>query len=245
MDLHLKNKRVLVQGSSSGLGFAIAKAYAEEGALVAICSRDKKRIREAALQIPRSIPFLCDLSETGSALFLVEEVSKKLGGIDILITNNGGPPKGAFSDLSMEKWQEGFQSLWISAIESIKASLPFMKEQKWGRILLSTSTAAKEPIPSLTVSNALRSGLLGLMKTISQEVAPFGITVNALLPGYTKTERLEELGISDEILAASIPAKRLGKPEEFAALATFLGSEQASYITGQAIACDGGLIRGL
>jgi len=245
MDLHLKNKRVLVQGSSSGLGFAIAKAYAEEGALVAICSRDHERIHKAASQITRSVPFVCDLNVPGSGLFLVEEVAKKLGGIDIVITNNGGPPKGTFADLSMEKWEEGFQSLWISAIETIRASLPFMKEEKWGRILLCTSTAAKEPIPSLTVSSALRSGLLGLMKTLSQEVAPFGITVNALLPGYTKTERLQELGISDETLSASIPAKRLGSPEEFAALVTFLGSKQAGYITGQAIACDGGLIRGL
>jgi len=245
MDLGLKGKRVLVQGASSGLGFAIAKAFSAEGAIVAICSRNEARIRTAAAKIPGAIPFAFDLTEKGSGTKLVKEVIKKLGGIDILVTNTGGPPKGLFSTLSIEDWQEGFEQLYLSVVESVLAVLPGMKSQKWGRILFSTSTAAKEPIAGLTVSNSLRPGLLGLMKSITLEVAAEGITVNAMLPGYTKTERLEELGVSEESLIRDVPARRLGTAEEYAALALFLGSMQAGYITGQSIAGDGGLIRGL
>ena len=245
MDLGLKGKRVLVQGSSSGLGFAIAKAYAAEGAIVAICSRNEARIQAAAKQIPGAIPFAFDLSQKGSGEKLIQEVVKKLGGIDILVTNTGGPPKGPFSTLSLDDWQTGYEQLYLSVVESILAALPFMRDQKWGRILMSTSTAAKEPIAKLTISNSLRPGLLGLMKSLTLEVAADGITVNALMPGYTKTERLDELGVSESSLVKDIPAGRLGTAEEYAALATFLGSSHAGYITGQAIAGDGGLIRGL
>lgn len=244
MDLGLKKKRVLVQGSSSGLGFAIAKAFAEEGALVAICSRDLQKIQAASQQIPSSIPFVCDLDQQGAAEKLVSNVIEQLGGIDILVINTGGPSKGSFLDLSNSDWDKGFEKLYLSAIESMRAALPSMKAQKWGRILLSTSTAAKEPIKDLTISNALRAGLLGLMKTVSNEVASFGITVNALLPGFTKTERLAELKVPEAELIRQVPANRLGLPEEYAALALFLAAPQAAYITGQAIACDGGLIRG-
>ena len=245
MDLVLKNKKVLVQGSSSGLGFAVAKAYAEEGALVAICSRNRQRIITASKEIPGSVPFVCDLDQRGAPGKLIRDVIQQFGGIDILITNTGGTEPGLFSELTLDQWQKAFERLYLSAIESIKAVLPFMRSQRWGRIILSTSTAAKEPVPNLTLSTALRSGLLGLMKTLSQEVAAEHITVNALLPGYTRTERLQELGLSETELIKLIPARRLGRPAEYGALATFLGSEQAGYITGQAIACDGGLIRGL
>jgi 3-oxoacyl-[acyl-carrier protein] reductase len=245
VDLGLKGKRVLVQGASSGLGFAIANAFALEGTIVAISSRDEARIQLAASKIPGAIPFACDLTQIGSGTKLVSDVIKKLGGVDILVTNTGGPPKRSFSALSLEDWQKGFEQLYLSAVESMKEVLPIMKEQKWGRILLSTSTAAKEPIAGLTISNSLRPGLLGLMKSVSLEVARDGITVNALLPGYTKTERLAELGITEEALVRDIPAGRLGTSEEYAALAVFLGSCKAGYITGQAIAGDGGLIRGL
>ncbi|MBS0616075.1 MAG: SDR family oxidoreductase [Verrucomicrobia bacterium] len=245
MELKLKNKRVLIQGSSSGLGLACAISFAIEGARVALCGRDEKRLKEAQKQVQGSIYIICDLDQPGAGAQLVKDATKTLGGIDILMTNTGGPPKGDFLDLKREDWVKGFDRLWLSAVESIHAALPFMKSQKWGRILLSTSSAAKEPIAHLTVSNSLRAGLLGLMKTLSQEVAKEGITVNALLPGYTRTERLAELGVAESEIVKNIPAGRLADPQEYAALAAFLGSELAGYITGQAIACDGGLIRGL
>jgi len=243
MDLGLNHKRVLVQGASAGLGFAMAEAFAKEGAEVAICSRNKERVEAAAKKIPRAVPFVCDLDVKGNGKKLIAEVVHRLGGLDVLITNTGGPPKGLFLNLSLKDWEIGFEKLYLSVVESVQAALPHMQSQKWGRILFSTSTAAKEPIPGLTVSNAIRSGLLGLMKTISQEVAKEGITVNALMPGYTKTERLAELQVAEETLLQEVPAKRLGLPEEYAALAVFLASQPAGYITGQAIACDGGLIR--
>ena len=133
----------------------------------------------------------------------------------------------------------------MSAIQAIQAALPHMQKQKWGRIILSTSSSSRQPIPELTISNAYRPGLLGVMKTVAMEVASDGITVNAIMPGSIHTRRMEELKVPMEELAEQVPAKRLGTPEEFAALATFLASEPATYITGQAIACDGGLIKGI
>jgi 3-oxoacyl-[acyl-carrier protein] reductase len=245
MDLGLKNKRVVVQGASSGIGFAIAKAFAKEGARVAICSSNPEKIKSAAAEIPGAIAFALDLDIPGHGRQLVQQAVFALGGIDILITNTGGPPKGDFATLSMEDWEKGFRRLWQSAVESILEALPHMKKQKFGRILFSASTSAKEPIPHLTLSTGMRSGLIGLMKTLSTEVAPYHITANALLPGYTRTERLKDLKVPEEKLLAQIPMGRLAEPEEIASLALFLGSNQASYITGQAIACDGGLIKGI
>lgn len=245
MDLGLQKKRVVVQGSSSGLGFAIAQAFAQEGASVVICSTNSERIQQAASQIPGSIPLVFDLDIPGNGHLLIRQAVQKLGGIDILVTNTGGPPKGDFAELTSEDWEKGFRRLWQSAVESATEALVHMKKQRFGRIIFSTSTAAKEPIPHLTISNGFRSGLIGLMKSLSTEVGPYNITANAILPGYTRTDRLAELKVEEEKLIDQIPMKRLAEPKEFAALAVFLGSMQASYITGQAIACDGGLIKGI
>lgn len=245
MDLGLKNKRVVVQGSSTGLGFAIAKAFSQEGAKVAICSTNEKRIKEAAANIPGSHPIVINLDIPGNGKRLIQQAVQLLGGIDILVTNTGGPPKGDFAELTLQDWEQGFHRLWQSAVESMLEALPHMKKQKWGRILLNTSTSAKEPIPHLTVSSGFRAGLIGLMKSLSREVAPHHITVNALLPGYTRTDRLAELKIPEEKLLSEIPMGRLAEPEELASLAVFLGSAKAAYITGQAVACDGGLIKGI
>lgn len=245
MDLNIKGKRALVMGASSGLGRAIAQALVGEGARVAICARGEARLQEAAEAMGAALAVPCDLSQPGSAEALVRQVIEALGGIDILVTNTGGPPTGDFASLSAEQWQAGFSGLWMSAVEAIRASLPGMQARRWGRILLVTSVAAKEPLAGLTVSNALRAGLLGLTKSLSREVAAEGITVNALMPGYTKTERLAELRIPEEQLTNQIPAGRLGRPEEFGALAAFLASDQAGYMTGQAIACDGGYLRSI
>lgn len=245
MDYDLKGKRVLVQGASSGLGFAIAKAYSKEGAILAISSSDPIKIQEAASKIEHATPFVCDVFKEGSGTSLVWQVIEKLGGIDILITNTVDPPKHLFMETKLEDWYKSFQGVFMNAIECILEAAHPMKQQKFGRIILSTSTAAKEPIAGLTLSSALRPALLGLMKTLSQELGPQHITVNSILPGFTKTEKLLQRFKNLEEIANTIPAKRIGMPEELAALALFLGSKGAAYINGQAIACDGGLLKGI
>lgn len=243
MDLKIKGKRALVLGASTGLGRAVAQALIQEGVIVAISSRSQDKLDQTAREIGASAAIACDLGKPGAVAALIATTEKRLGGIDILVTNTGGPPRGTFEQTTSLQWQEGFQSLWLSATESIQAVLPGMKERKWGRILLVTSFAAKEPMPGLTVSNGLRAGLLGLAKSISHEIAPFGITINCLLPGYTDTDRIRELKMPLETIAARVPAGRIGKTEEFGALAAFLASESAAYITGQSVACDGGVLR--
>ncbi|MBI3544880.1 MAG: SDR family oxidoreductase [Deltaproteobacteria bacterium] len=245
MELGLKGKRALVMGSSTGLGRAIAEALIAEGAQVALCARNEAKLKETATAIKAAAFFAADLSKPNAGAKLVEDAIARLGGVDILVTNTGGPPAGKFLDVSADGWHAGFQGLWMSAVDAIRAALPGMQSRKWGRVLLVTSVAAKEPIAGLTVSNGLRAGLLGLTNSLSREIAGDGVTINALLPGYTKTERLAELGVSDEKIAAQIPAHRLGRPEEFAALAAFLASSQAAYITGQSIAVDGGYLHGI
>jgi 3-oxoacyl-[acyl-carrier protein] reductase len=243
MDLNLSGKRVVVAGASSGIGFAVAKAFIQEGARVAICSSNGEKLKKAAAQMKAATFFPLDLNLPGAGAQLVCLAEQFLGGIDVLVTNTGGPKAAAFQALNAADWESAFRSLWLSPIESIREALVSMRKQKYGRILLLTSISAKEPISELTLSNSYRAGLLGLMKSISREVAIDGVTVNAILPGYTKTERLSELGVSEDHLIAQIPAKRLGRPEEIASLSVFLGSPLASYITGQAIACDGGYLR--
>lgn len=245
MDLGLRGKRVLVQGASTGIGFGIAKGLAHEGAKVAICARNKEHLQRASLEIPGILTIPCDLDEKGASKKLVKDVIQAFGGIDILVTNTGGPKPGLFEALSIEDWQKGFEKLFLSPIESILEALPHMKAQKWGRIILNTSTAAKEPIHNLTLSSSLRAGLLGFMKALSQQIAKDGITVNALLPGYIRTERLKELHRSEQDFIQEIPVGRLGELDDVGAIATFLASKQAEYITGQAIACDGGRLRGI
>lgn len=244
MDFGLRGRRALVLGASSGLGYAIASQLVKEGARVAICSRDENRIRDAAQRMGAALAVTADLTKPGTTKALVEKVIEAMGGVDILVVNTGGPPKGSIEKLTAEQWQEGFQSLWMSVVEGLQAALPGMKDRRWGRILLVTSVAAREAMPMLTISNGLRSGLLGLVKTVSNEVAEHGITINGILPGYHATERLKELGVPEDKITSAIPARRLGKPEELGALAAFLASEQAGYITGQSIVIDGGWMRG-
>ncbi|HEX8436361.1 SDR family oxidoreductase [Archangium sp.] len=244
MDLGLKGRRALVMGASTGLGYAIAEQLVKEGARVAICSRNEERLREAARQMGAALAVAADLTKPGATKALVEKVVAELGGVDVLVANTGGPPKGSIEKLTAEQWQEGFQSLWMSVVEGLQAALPGMKERRWGRIVLVTSVAAREAMPLLTISNGLRAGLMGLVKTVSNEVAEHGITINGVQPGYHATDRLRELGIPEDRITSQIPARRLGKPEELGALVTFLASEQAAYVTGQSIAIDGGWMRG-
>lgn len=240
----LSGKRALVMGASTGLGRAVAEELAGQGARVAICARSQERLQETAREIGAEA-WARDLSQPQAAAVLVDEVRQSMGGLDILVSNTGGPPAGDFLDLDESHWRNAFQGLWMSAVDSFRAALPEMRKRGWGRILLITSLAAKEPVPRLTLSNAYRAGLLGLVNSVSREAAPDGVTINTILPGYIRTDRLLELGVSEEGLSGAIPAGRLGEPRELAALAAFLASERASYITGQAIAVDGGLLHGI
>lgn len=245
MDLGLRGKRALVLGASQGLGRAIAAELVQEGATVAIASRDPAKIAAAANDIGAAHAFVCDLQQPGAGAAAVSEAKAALGGLDILVCNSGGPPKSDFASTTAEAWLAGFQLLWLSTTDAMHAALPDMQAQGFGRILVVTSIAAREPLPGLTVSNGLRAGLLGLLKDLSRDVAKDGVTVNALLPGYTRTERMAQLGVTDAQVASSVPAGRMGGPEEFAAMAVFLASSRASYVTGQAIAVDGGWLRGV
>jgi 3-oxoacyl-[acyl-carrier protein] reductase len=262
MDLGLNNKIALIAAASRGLGRAVAEELANEGASLVICSRDTKTITATAAEIADStgahvLAVAADVSVPDDVKRLVESGITRFGRIDILVTNAGGPPAGTFETLSVEQWQEATRLTLYSAIELARAVLPEMKERRWGRILNITSIAVKQPVDNLMLSNSLRAGVTGFARTLANEVAAHGVTVNNILPGYTRTERVEELaemmatkqGISAADFKAKwereIPMGRLGEPREFAALAAFLVSERASYITGTSIQVDGGWIRSL
>lgn len=245
MDLKIKNKKALVLGASSGLGKAVASGLIAEGVQVAVASRNLDKLQATAKEISAHTFFQVDLSQKNSGKNAIAEMTKKMGAPDILVINTGGPKRSNFETTSLDDWSDSYQSLWGSAIECIQGCLPNMIQNKWGRVLLVTSFAAKEAMPNLIISNAYRAGLLGLTKSLSNEYAQYGITVNSLLPGYTMTQRVLENSASLEKIAESVPAKRLGTPEEFASLACYLSSMQAAYITGQAIAVDGGYLKGI
>lgn len=261
MDLGLKNKVALVTGASAGLGFAAAKVLSEEGATVAICSSNQDRILKAAGKLldggKEAFPITCDLTRKDEIDGLIKTVLDKFGRLDILVTNCGGPPTGQHDTIAEDEFELGYNLTFMSAIRLIQAVLPGMKERKFGRIILSTSISAKQPIDNLLLSNTYRAGLLGYAKTISRELGPFGITVNSVLPGFTKTERLDYLAADissntgqskDEVFAGwvdKIPVGRLGKPEELGSLIAYLASEQAGFTTGTATTVDGGQNAGL
>lgn len=240
----LGERRALVMGASRGLGRAIAEALIAGGARVGICARPGARLENTAKEIGAQ-PYAADLSRDGAGAEAVRAAREGLGGLDILVVNTGGPPAGTFDVLDDKAWRDGFESLVISAIQSLREALPSMRAQKHGRIIIITSVTAREPIATLAISNVMRPGLHGLINTMSREVAADGVTINALMPGFILTERIVEAGFDQAKLADQIPARRLGRPQELAALAAFLASDAASYITGQAIACDGGLQRSI
>ena len=258
MDLGLKGKRALVTGASAGLGKAAAMALADEGAIVTINSRDRDRLELAANEIDRHAgqkPTLAvgDLSVPGD----VNKIIEIAGHVDILVSNTGGPPPGDFLDHSPEEWDRAGELLLHSAINLTRAVIESMKEQHWGRLIYSTSVAVLQPIDNLILSNAFRAGLTGFCKTISNTYAKYGITANTVCPGYTATERLQNLAgkiaedtgkTSEAVLQGfgdAAPAGRVGKPEELAALIVFLASDKAAYITGTSIPVDGGLNKSL
>lgn len=244
MDLGIAGKRALVTGSSKGLGKAVAAALAAEGVRVAICSRNAETVARTAAEL-KAEGFPADLSAPGAVEKLVADVTKKFGGIDILVSNTGGPPPTGFDNTSDAQWRSGFEGLFMSTVKLIRLCLPGMRERKWGRIMTVTSVTAREPLDGLTISNAIRPGLHGLLNSLSREVGKDGITVNALMPGSTLTDRLKDFPFDPEEIDRTIPARRLGRPEDFGAVAAFLASEQAGYINGEAIAVDGGMLRSI
>lgn len=243
MDFGLSGKRGLVFGGSSGLGYAVAEAFLQEKMKVAVCARPGAKLDALRESMPAAIRVAGDLSRAGEARRVTEETIRQLGGLDVMLINTGGPPTGSFADITPEKWAAGFQGLWMSAVEAIQAALPVFEQQRFGRVILIASSTAREPVKNLTVSNGLRAGLLGLLKSLSSEVASRNITVNAILPGFINTERLQELGLKEEDIVKEIPMGRLGQPREVASVAAFLASDLASYVTGQSILVDGGRTR--
>lgn len=253
MELGLEGKVALVLASSKGLGKSVAIELAKENAKVVICGRNKESLVVAQKEISEIsahevLAISCDLEDEEDRKKLIVEVKEKWGNIDILVTNAGGPPTGPFEQFDSEDWMAYFNLLFVSAASIIKMVLPQMKEKRSGRILMISSVSIKQPVNNLIASNAVRSSLLGFMKSLANELGPFGITVNNLMPGFTLTERLEKLIEANpdfRAAEATIPMKRFGKPDEFAAAAAFLVSEKASYITGVSIPVDGGWIKGV
>ena len=252
MDLGIKNKVALVLASSKGLGKAVALELAKEGAKVIICGTDAEALAITKAEIEAIAPnhvvaFVSDITDEKQRKILVDESVKAFGPIEILVTNAGGPASGPFEQFNLEDWKNIYNSLFLSAVDIIQQVLPSMKANGFGRILTITSITLKQPADNLISSNAVRTSLLGLVKSLSNEVAAFGITVNNIMPGYTSTNRLKELIEKNpkvNEVKETIPMKRFGKPTEFAAAAAFLVSERASYITGQSLAVDGGWIKG-
>ncbi len=252
MDLGIKDKVGLVLASSQGLGKSVAHGLAREGAKVIICGRNETTLSAAAAEIGEETgaevhPIQCDLSVAEERENLVDSALEKWGRIDILVTNTGGPPPGQFEEFDLDDWEAVFNQLFLSAADVIRRVLPGMKENGGGRILTITSVAVKQPVDNLMTSNAIRAGILGFMKSLSNEVAADGITVNNIMPGFTLTERLKQLVEKNPDFGKveeAIPMGRFGTPEEFAAAAVFLVSEPASYITGVSLPVDGGWIKG-
>jgi 3-oxoacyl-[acyl-carrier protein] reductase len=262
MDMGIKGKTAVVCGASRGLGRACADVLAAEGVNLVLCSRNFENIFNAARSISETfgvetVPIAADISLPESPEKVAHEAIKKFGGIDILINNAGGPPPGTFDITGDDNWEKAFNLTLMSAVRMTRAVLPYMKEKKWGRIVNLTSISVKQPIQNLLLSNSLRSAVIGMAKTLSQEAGHHNILVNNIATGNFDTERLRSIfsarakarNISEEQALkeaeSSIPLGRLGKPEELAWLVTFLASERASYITGSTIQVDGGLCGGI
>ena len=262
MDLGLKGRSAAVAAASRGLGRATALALAREGCSVAICGRDSERIRAAAEFIEREaggrvLPVTADVGLRGDCERFIGEAKGAFGRLDILVTNTGGPPAGNFEGTDPAEWEKAYQGLLANVIHLVRAAVPHMKQAKWGRILNIASLSVKQPIDNLILSNTFRPAIAGFSKSISRELGPHGILVNTICPGYTRTDRLEELAESRvkaagitrdqyyEMLGKNVPLGRIAEAEEFANVAAFLCSERASYVSGIALAVDGGASAGL
>jgi 3-oxoacyl-[acyl-carrier protein] reductase len=260
VDTGLAGKVALVAAASKGLGRAIAEAFAAEGATLSICARGETGLAGARDALARGATapvhaVTADLASTGGIERAVGSTLERFGRIDVLVGNAGGPPAGLFEAHDWSAWQRAVELTLRSAVELTRAVLPGMRARRWGRILHVTSLTVKQPIDGLMLSSSIRAAVTGFSRTLANEVAADGITVNTILPGFMNTDRVVELnqvtaareGIPVEVVERrvrdQIPMRRIGEPRELAGLATFLASEQASYITGQSIAVDGGWIR--
>ena len=226
--------------ASRGLGRACAEALIAEGARAYICSRNAKAIEATAIAIGAEGWSASDVSKPGEPEALVNKAIDRLGGLDILVANAGGPPPGTFQSTSLEAWEAGVELTLMSAVRLVKAALPHLKQSDQGRVIFITSISVRQPIPNLVLSSAIRAGVTGLAKTLSRELAPDRITVNCLAPDGILTDRIRELG-----MAPSSPLGRFGDPAEFGAACAFLCSRQAAYITGQTLGIDGGSLLGV
>ncbi len=262
MDLGISGKRALVLASSQGLGLGIATKLCAEGADVMLCGRGDEKLAAAARELNELGPgnaeyTVIDLTKADAASVLYAATKKTMGGVDILVNNTGGPPPGTVATPDSDAWREQIDTMLIRVIEITNLCLEDMQESGWGRVLTVASSGVVQPIPNLAMSNTIRSSLVGWSKSLSNEVAAQGITVNMLLPGRIRTERLKQLdaaaaertGKSVEAVSAAeqalIPAGRYGTVEDFGNVGAFLCSEAASYMTGGLVRCDGGSIRGV
>jgi 3-oxoacyl-[acyl-carrier protein] reductase len=260
MDLGLKNRTALVAASSKGLGRACAEALAAEGAGVVICARNEADLARAREEISRKtggeiLAVAADMAKPEDIEGLVEKTVAHFGGLHILVTNAGGPPGGDFFEFDDAAWLAAFELSMMSTVRLIRSAVPHMQASKWGRVINITSLSVKEPLAPLVLSNATRPSVHGLAKTLANQLGKDGITVNNIMPGYTRTDRIIEYGEAvakqsgkslEEVFAdmgKPVPVGRIGEPEELGALAAFLASERAAYITGTSIPVDGGAIR--
>ena len=262
MNLGIKDKSALVTAASQGLGKAIALQLSREGANVAICARNEEKLRTTQKEIAeksggRVIAQAADVTDNAQVKKLFADVVDAFETIDILVCNAGGPPSGMYDDFDPEDYRKALELNLLSTVTLSYEAIPLMKKKKWGRIVNLTSVSSKQPVENLILSNTARAGVLGFSKSLSSQLAPYGITVNSVCPGYTRTERVENLALTfQESRKGSvqdfyrkieniIPMGRLGRPYEIAAAVAFLCSEAASYITGVALQVDGGYIKSI
>jgi 3-oxoacyl-[acyl-carrier protein] reductase len=262
METGLKGKVVLVAGASQGMGRAAAQAFAAEGAIVAIIARNEEKLEQAANEIRKTTSAevyaqAFDVSYGAAVEKFVQNIVKKYGRVDVCVANAAGPPAKTFLAASTEEWHRAFEVNFMSVVQLAREIIPHMQRNKWGRLITITSTSVRQPIPDLVLSSAIRPAVVGLIKSLAIEFGKDGITANNVAPGYTATDRLNELaasrskaaGVSEKEIydrwSSEVPLRRLGRPEEIADAIVWLASERASYVTGQTILVDGGFYKGL